>query len=895
MAEAVVGLLIGKLGAALANEAAKLGASLLCKEASALEVLLGEIREAKEELESMQAYLQKAERFKDTDKTTGIFVRKIRGLAFEIENVVDAFTYRLEEDKHGGFAAKMTKRIKHIKIWRRLARNLREIKQRLKDADERKYRYDTKGVGEDAEDSSGGDCSKFVDQALYFADEDDLVGIEEDKKVLVQWLTCGFGQQSIVATVWGMGGVGKTTLVSHVYNTVKVGFDAAVWITVSKSYQVEAMLKMIAKQLSIRVDVDGMAKRALTEVIYTYLQGKKYILVLDDVWGVDVWFNIRDAFPTTGGVSSRFVITSRIHEVALLATENCVIRLQPLEEGHSLQLFCKEAFWKDQNKTCPGELEALAHKFVGRCSGLPIAIACIGRLLSCKPPNYSDWQNVYSELERQLTSNAVLDVSVILKVSLEDLPYDLKNCFLHCALFPEDYSIYMRRVMRHWIAAGFIREKENRSLEEVAEGYLAELVNRSLLQVVERNDSGRLKCCRMHDVIRLLALDKAREESFGEVYDGSREFFAEDTRRLWLQSENLEQMSRRGTTHLRALHVFASFVNVDLLRPILASSNLVSTLDLQGVRIKLLPGEVFNLFNLRYLGLRDTVIESLPEAIGRLRNLQVLDAGNSQLSNLPNNIVKLEKLRYLYASTGSGEDRCIGARVPNGIHLLKALQALRSVKASSEIVRAVGYLTELRTFAISGVKGEQSADLSNAIAKMNHLVDLEIASTGEEEVLQLERLCLPQTISALRLQGPLEKASMPQALSSWSRLGSLTWLQLDFSRIDQESFSYLLMLRGLCHLALIKAYEGEKLHFSARSFPQLRSLSILGAPQLHQVEIEEGAMPSLALLMFRDCPELKSIPPDIEHLRDLKQVSLQRTSEEPMHREASAKESKQSR
>ena len=68
--------------------------------------------------------------------------------------------------------------------------------------------------------------------------------------------------------------------------------------------------------------------------------------------------------------------------------------------------------------------------------------------------------------------------------------------------------------MRHWIAAGFIRETENKTLEEVAEGYLIELVNRSLLQVVGRNGAGRLKCCRMHDIIRLLALNKAKEECF---------------------------------------------------------------------------------------------------------------------------------------------------------------------------------------------------------------------------------------------------------------------------------------------------------------------------------------------------------------------------------------------
>jgi disease resistance protein RPM1 len=140
MAEAVVGLLISKLGAALAAEAAAFGASVVFKEASALRGLFGEIREAKEELESMQAYLQGAERFKDTDETTGVFIKRIRGLAFEMEDVIDEFTYKLG-DKHGGFAAKMKKRIKHVDTCCRLALKLQSIRGRLRRAKQMKKDY----------------------------------------------------------------------------------------------------------------------------------------------------------------------------------------------------------------------------------------------------------------------------------------------------------------------------------------------------------------------------------------------------------------------------------------------------------------------------------------------------------------------------------------------------------------------------------------------------------------------------------------------------------------------------------------------------------------------------------------------------------------------------------
>uniref|UniRef100_A0A8R7NY19 Disease resistance protein RPM1 n=1 Tax=Triticum urartu TaxID=4572 RepID=A0A8R7NY19_TRIUA len=478
-----------------------------------------------------------------------------------------------------------------------------------------------------------------------------------------------------------MPGVGKTTLVDHVYNTVKVDFDAAAWVTVSKSCRLDDLLKKIASQFGIAVGVANTEMGSLAESIHKYLHGKKYILVLDDVWVAPLWLEIRNVFPTSNCMG-RFVITSRKHEVSLLATQESTIHLEPLQAYHSWVLFCKEAFWNHADKQCPLELQELARKVIAKCQGLPIAIACIGRLLSCKPPTSTEWENVHRDLDLQLAEDVIPDVHMILKVSLEDLPYDLKNCFLHCALFPEDHKLKRRTIVRQWIAAGFIKEKEdNRTLEEVAEGYLTELVNRSLLQVVERNHTGRLKHCRMHDVIRLLVLNKAKEECFGKVYNGSATgaFSVEGVRRISVQGENLEQLSRSGATHLRALHVFGRYIDIDFLKPILTASNLLSTLDLKGTRIRMLPNEVFDLFNLRYLGLRHTEIESLPEAVVRLQNLEVLDAFGTKLTYLPNNVVKLQKLRHLYAWTSGISVG--GVKVPNGMQHLAGLRALQGVNA----------------------------------------------------------------------------------------------------------------------------------------------------------------------------------------------------------------------
>ncbi|CAL4989074.1 unnamed protein product [Urochloa decumbens] len=498
MAEAVVEVLIGKLGAVLAKEAATYGASLLCKEASALKGLYGELRRAEGELEMMKAYLHDTEKFKDTSEATGIFVKKTRDLAFRIEDVIDEFMYKLEANKHGGFTSKVKKKIKHVKIWRRLALELRDINVELEDTAKRRGRY----IG-------GSDHhERSTNQTSCFVREEDLVGIEDNVDKLTRWLVGDLEETNHkIATVWGMGGAGKTTLVDYVYKIVKMDFDIAAWITVSRSYNVEDLLKKIAREFGISVDARNMEMRNLVEIIQNHLEGKRYMLVMDDVWENDLWINIMDVFPKH--CVSRFILTSRKYEVASSVNSGCIIKIEPLGENHSWELFCNVAFRNNDDKRCPSELVDLAAKFLQKCEGLPIAIACIVRLLSCKPLAYFSWKNVYEQLELQSVKNVIPGVDIILKVSLQDLSPELKNCFLHCAIFPEDYQMKRRRLIMHWAAAGFIKEKDNKTLEEVAEGYLNELVNRSLLQVVKKNEFGRVKRCRMHDVVRHLALDKA--------------------------------------------------------------------------------------------------------------------------------------------------------------------------------------------------------------------------------------------------------------------------------------------------------------------------------------------------------------------------------------------------
>lgn len=111
-------------------------------------------------------------------------------------------------------------------------------------------------------------------------------------------------------------------------------------------------------------------------------------------------------------------------------------------------------------------------------------------------------------------------VDKMLALSYDDLPYDVKPCFLYLGIFPEDCEIKIGMLIRMWIAEGFIRSDHllgEESLEDVAREYLDELIHRCLIQLARRNHAGKVTRCRMHDLIRDLCVKKAKEQDFLQI------------------------------------------------------------------------------------------------------------------------------------------------------------------------------------------------------------------------------------------------------------------------------------------------------------------------------------------------------------------------------------------
>ena len=175
---------------------------------------------------------------------------------------------------------------------------------------------------------------------------------------------------------------------------------------------------------------------------------------------------------------SRVMLTTSNYRVALRAdTRGEPHQLNPLNDEDTWELFLKKVRLPDNFQFSESDMFKLKRKIKRRCKGLPLAITVLGGLLSTKEVSYEVWLKVIEHPSWQLDSKQV-QFSNILALSYNDLPFHLRPCFLYLRLFPKDYDIPVRRLLRLWLAEGFVKQTPGMTPEDTVEIYLEELVKR---------------------------------------------------------------------------------------------------------------------------------------------------------------------------------------------------------------------------------------------------------------------------------------------------------------------------------------------------------------------------------------------------------------------------------
>uniref|UniRef100_A0A7N2M818 NB-ARC domain-containing protein n=1 Tax=Quercus lobata TaxID=97700 RepID=A0A7N2M818_QUELO len=739
------------------------------------------------------------------------------------------------------------------------ATKIQKIKASVEKIKARSERYDFQSTGQGS--SSGPRNVRWQDprMASLFLEDVDVVGIESPKDELIGWLIEEHSYRTVVSVV-GMGGLGKTTLAKKVYDhhMMREHFDCHAWISVSQSYNMMDLVRSMVKQFcEARKEfppegIDSADKMSLISKAREYLQEKRYVVVFDDVWEVDFWGEIEHALPVNTKVP-RILITTRKLDVANFCKKSTRVKvhnLQPLLPNKAWELFCKRAFQFELGGHCPPMLEKLSHDILEKCEGLPLAIVAIG------------------------------GVSKILSLSFEDLPYNLKSCFLYLGMYPEDYSIRRGRLIRQWIAEGFVKEKEGKTLEEVAQEYLTELIHRSLVQVSDVDLDGKVTQCRLHDLFREIVLQKMKDLSFCHVLSKQGSKFEGPTRRMSVDGVSYSVLKGFEDAHIHSLLFFnINEFPISFMSKFLQNFKLVKVLDFENTPLDHLPEEVGNLFHLRYLNLDNTKVKTLPNSIGKLQNLETLTMWQTAIQEIPVTINILHKLRCLVVQYFD-EKMEMSLNIIRGVKLhwsigcLKALTELQYVDANYggvKLIEELGKLSQLTDLALVNLTRETGRALCVSIENMKCLKDLFVSSIDEDEVIDLQPISSPpKCLQFLRIEGRLAK------LPDWiSELQHLVSLKIYWTRLSDDPLKAFQNLPNLAELVLgIKAYNGEQLHIGKGGFPKLKELQLRDLSELNSLNVEKEAFPLLEKLHIGDCPQLKEVPSGFQHLRNLKELII---------------------
>ncbi|XP_019170724.1 PREDICTED: putative late blight resistance protein homolog R1A-10 [Ipomoea nil] len=339
-----------------------------------------------------------------------------------------------------------------------------------------------------------------------------MVGRRRDRELIMYKLISMWWSKKLeVISIVGMAGIGKTTLISSVYNDPLVAerFDVLSWVSMPGGYNSGSQLLHILLWTLQAAGAEEREKRRIpdhlaAEQLCKCLKGKRYLIVLDNLWNNQAGYDIRHCLPDeTNG--SRIVITTthflRRGDNYAYSNDN-IHNITLLNQEESWALFCNNPFLKLKKHMEPPKFQEIRSQVVEICEGLPYSILVVAKRLSKCDNITQEWKKVEKEIELL----GVLDRRALTH-TYKQLPQHLKVCFLYFGVFPKRTAIKVKLLIRLWIAEGFINPPEGKELESQAYEYLQEFIDRSLILIDNWSSSGKDKNYRMHSALHSFCED----------------------------------------------------------------------------------------------------------------------------------------------------------------------------------------------------------------------------------------------------------------------------------------------------------------------------------------------------------------------------------------------------
>ncbi|XP_062187345.1 putative disease resistance protein RGA3 isoform X2 [Phragmites australis] len=718
-------------------------------------------------------------------------------------------------------------------------------------------------------------------------DEYTLGDIENEKNKLIDVLTDRKSANKVV-TIVGCSGMGKTTLAWKIYNDhcTRNAFSIVVWVSVLNDFNDIGLLSAIVRAAG--GNPKGQENRVQLEaMLAAILQGKRFLLVLDDVCGHQIYENSLEAHWHVCGHGSRILITTRDEIVATKVKDAYVHRVKEWTFQDCWSLLCRNAFLDESLNG--NTLRNIGIMIIQKCNKLPMAVKIIGAVLRTKERTQEAWQRVY-ESEGWSFNDRRDDVHGLtgaIYLGYHDLPLHMKQCFVYLSLFPEGSIIRQQFVSQLWISEGLIEERDNCSLEKTAEEYFREFLSRNLLQPEIGNDD--ITRCAMHDQIRSFLQFFAKDKIFAG--ESTNVTSMEGLRHVWITNSKLMTTVEeiRALTSMKTVILYKNLVSNRGLDKLFKGLKYLQVLDLGGTEIKYIPRTLESLIHLRLLNLSLTRITELPESIeclgslqflglrycnwlhtlplgiGKLQNLRNLDLRGTSLHQVLPSLVNLKQLSMLHGFVVTRDDDPTGWPLEH----LKSLDALRSLQV-------------LKMERVSHCFRLEEAILETK----SHLKELELCCSNDDRQVEVQeedaktikyifdKLSPPHCLKSLKIVSYYGKLC-PDWLPNLSNLQRFVLTDCKFlehlPNLGQLTELKFLTITGCSKLLTIKQERTS----ANQAFPKLEQLHLRDMPNLESwIGFESGDMPSLMKFRLANCPKLCYLPSGLKYSKVLTSMQI---------------------